>query len=57
MLDDHQGPPAGMMGMGQTGAQGPQDLAAADQNGDGSITREEFSVGMVLPGLTDLLAR
>jgi hypothetical protein len=62
MLDDRQGPPpAGMTG--QTGAPeqgplaGPQGLASADQNGDGTITRDEFSAVGMLPGMAELLGR
>jgi hypothetical protein len=58
MMDDRQGPPpAGMMGQtgtpGQGPLAGPQGLASADQDGDGTITRDEFAVGM-LPGMAGL---
>lgn len=61
MMDDRQGPPpAGMMGQsgapGQGPLAGPQGLASADQNGDGTVTRDEFAVGM-LPGIAELFAR
>ncbi|CAN5216106.1 hypothetical protein BH10PSE9_BH10PSE9_23760 [soil metagenome] len=61
MLDDRQGPPP--FGItGQTGAPdpgplaGPQGLATADQNADGTITRDEFAAGM-LPGMAALFGR
>ena len=58
MMDDRQGPPPGVApsdAPGQGFMPGPQDLASADKNGDGSISRDEFSVQQFLPGLAQLL--
>jgi hypothetical protein len=59
MLDE-QGPPQPQVGQTDAPDQGPaagQQFATADQNGDGTITRDEFAAGLLPPVLGELSGR